>query len=114
MHHCPKPAELVTIVLQISRFLKEFSEFETKKTPCFRHPLIIGKTLLEKNPAILKINRENVVLGIREFLEIYSSIPLPEELQKGDHHRKNLFIEEDSTEYSEEKASERSDKSFVG
>ena len=94
--------------------MKEFSEFETNKTPSFRHPLIIGKTLLEKNDQILKINRENVVLGIRDFLEIYSSIPLPEELQKGEHKNKNLFLDEDSTEYSEEKTSPKSEKSKVG
>jgi len=33
MHYSPKADELFTIILQISRFLKEFTDFETKKTP---------------------------------------------------------------------------------
>jgi hypothetical protein len=47
MHFSPKPEDLFTIILQISRFLKEFSDFETKNTPQFRHPFIRGK-IVEK------------------------------------------------------------------
>jgi hypothetical protein len=43
MHYSPKAEELFTIILQICRFLKEFSDFETKATPEFRHPYIRGK-----------------------------------------------------------------------
>ena len=34
------PEEMFNIVIQISRFLKEFSEFENHLTPDFRHPFI--------------------------------------------------------------------------
>ena len=34
------PEDMFKVVFQISRFLKEFSEFETKLTPDFRHPFI--------------------------------------------------------------------------
>jgi hypothetical protein len=43
MHYSPKSEELFTIILQICRFLKEFSDFETKATPEFRHPFIRSK-----------------------------------------------------------------------
>lgn len=48
MHYSPKPEDLFTIILQISRFLKEFSDFETKNTPQFRHPFIKGKIIEKK------------------------------------------------------------------
>lgn len=48
MHFSPKPEDLFTIILQISRFLKEFSDFETKNTPKFRHPFIRGKIIEKK------------------------------------------------------------------
>lgn len=45
MHFSPSPQEIFTIILQISRFLKEFSDFETEATPQFRHPNIRGKVV---------------------------------------------------------------------
>ena len=49
MHYSPKADELFTIILQISRFLKEFTDFETKKTPEFRHAVIKGKVIQQKD-----------------------------------------------------------------
>mgnify|MGYP007016669404 FL=1 len=40
MHYKPSPEDTFRIILQISRFLKEFSDFETRYTPDFRHPYI--------------------------------------------------------------------------
>lgn len=40
MHYKPNPQDTFRIILQISRFLKEFSDFETVFTPDFRHPPI--------------------------------------------------------------------------
>ena len=40
MHYKPTSDDTFSIILQISRFLKEFSDFETELTPDFRHPLI--------------------------------------------------------------------------
>jgi hypothetical protein len=42
-HYTPEPDKLFMIILQVCRFLKEFSDFETDITPVFRHPLIRGK-----------------------------------------------------------------------
>lgn len=40
MHYRPNQQDSFRIILQISRFLKEFSDFETDYTPDFRHPPI--------------------------------------------------------------------------
>jgi hypothetical protein len=39
---------LFLIIIQVSRFLKDFSDFETKYTPDFRHPAISGGPELEQ------------------------------------------------------------------
>jgi len=43
MHFRPKTEELFRIIVQVSRFLREFADFETAYTPSFRHPPIKGK-----------------------------------------------------------------------
>ncbi len=40
LHYRPNQEDTFMIILQISRFLKEFSDFETNFTPHFRHPPI--------------------------------------------------------------------------
>lgn len=40
-HYHPSPPDLFQIFLQVARFLKEFSDFETKNTPEFRHAPIM-------------------------------------------------------------------------
>lgn len=45
MHFNPKDDEIFMINIQISRFFKELSEFESPITPEFRHPLIKGKII---------------------------------------------------------------------
>ena len=42
MHYRPNPEDTFMVTLQVSRFLKEFSDFETNFTPQFRHPPIKG------------------------------------------------------------------------
>jgi hypothetical protein len=42
MHYHPTSDDLFRIITQISRFLREFSDFETYYTPEFRHPQLIG------------------------------------------------------------------------
>lgn len=51
MQFNPKPEDLFSIILQISRFLKEFSDFETVNTPKFRHPNIKNKIIENKKSA---------------------------------------------------------------
>ena len=48
MHYKPSAEDIFRIILQISRFLKEFSDFENENTPIFRHPPIVGSTDLSK------------------------------------------------------------------
>lgn len=45
LHFEPKPEDLFITILQISRFFKEFADFETKNTPAFRHPHIRDKLM---------------------------------------------------------------------
>jgi hypothetical protein len=45
MHYTPTVEDLFTIIIQVSRFLKEFTDFESRRTPEFRHPFIKGKTI---------------------------------------------------------------------
>ena len=46
-HYKIKTDELFLIIMQVSRFFKDFSDFETKNTPDFRHPPIKGGPELE-------------------------------------------------------------------
>lgn len=48
MHYKPSAEDIFRIILQISRFLKEFSDFENDNTPIFRHPPIVGSLDLSK------------------------------------------------------------------
>jgi hypothetical protein len=48
MNYQPTSEDLFRIILQISRFFKEISDFETTRTPEFRHPWIKSKTFLAK------------------------------------------------------------------
>ena len=47
-HYKVKTDQLFLIIMQVSRFLKDFSDFETKNTPDFRHPPIKGGVELEQ------------------------------------------------------------------
>ena len=47
MNFKPNSEDLFSIVFQLSRFLKEFSDFESIFTPKFRHPPIFGGKELE-------------------------------------------------------------------
>ena len=49
MHYNPKDEELFMINIQMTRFFKELSEFESDITPEFRRPLIKGKTIQDIN-----------------------------------------------------------------
>lgn len=48
LHYQPSAEDLFTIILQVSRFFKEFADFETKHTPAYRHPSIQGKIQVER------------------------------------------------------------------
>ena len=48
LYYRPNQEDTFMIILQVSRFLKEFSDFETNFTPQFRHPPIRGGTELKE------------------------------------------------------------------
>lgn len=66
MQYSPTPETLFLIMLQISRFLKEFAEFETKHTPAFRHPFIRNKITQRRNDEADKEDLESIKAA-REF-----------------------------------------------
>lgn len=41
-HYHPTEEDFFRILVQVSRFLKEYADFETHHTPTFRHPPIAG------------------------------------------------------------------------
>jgi hypothetical protein len=43
----PNNEEIFVILIQLSRFLRELADFETKTTPQFQHPKLIGNKELD-------------------------------------------------------------------
>jgi hypothetical protein len=68
VQHAPTPKDLFIIMLQVSRFFKEFAEFETKHTPKFRHPLIRDKIMQRKEEVTELKSQEMRKVDVREFL----------------------------------------------
>lgn len=60
MHYKPTFEDIFRIILQVSRFLKEFSDFETESTPLFRHPPIMGSKELEDIGLMVEIKAVNM------------------------------------------------------
>jgi hypothetical protein len=54
MHYHPTEENIFRIIVQISRFLKEFCDFETFLTPNFRHPPIEGNIVEMDKIGLLK------------------------------------------------------------
>jgi predicted SnoaL-like aldol condensation-catalyzing enzyme len=69
MQYSPLPKDLFVVMLQISRFLKEFAEFETKHTPQFRHPYIKGKVVMRRRGEDDFFELENKRIKIKDFLK---------------------------------------------
>lgn len=81
MHYNLRPEDMFIIIIQISRFFKEFADFETKHTPTFRHPKIRTRimqrikgemTTIEKDYIEKKAEKELEKFSIREFLRMDS------------------------------------------
>jgi hypothetical protein len=64
MHYHPSPEDIFRIILQVSRFLKEFSDFETNFTPEFRHPPIVG------GGELVDIGLDHEIKNLNLFMEI--------------------------------------------
>ncbi len=60
MHFNPSDHEIFMINIQISRFFKELSEFESSITPEFRHPLIKGKVIQDIDSISYRFNKSVV------------------------------------------------------
>ena len=72
MHYHPTSDDLFRIITQISRFLREFSDFETYYTPDFRHPKLIGNKKELEDIGIVesqKVGRETLYIN-KELIEI--------------------------------------------
>lgn len=98
MHFSPKPEDLFTIILQISRFLKEFSDFETKNTPKFRHPFIKGKIVKEK----VIVEKEDSLFGDVSHRSIPKATERGKNQPKGPRTEKKFDVMAFLTTYSEE------------
>lgn len=60
MHCQPKPNDLFTIVIQLSRFFVDLADFEDHDIPEFRHPKIINRLLTIKGNIIHQRKTENL------------------------------------------------------
>ena len=60
MHCQPKPNDLFTIVVQLSRFFLDLADFEDNEIPEFRHPKIINRLLTIKGNIIHQRKKEEV------------------------------------------------------
>lgn len=118
MHFNPKDDEIFMINVQISRFFKELSEFESPITPEFRHPLIKGKVVqtiesidytfkkpevvVEKNNCVksfyelepafrsLKISKGDIFENFRQYSSVFDV--------KGEEADLNIVVNDDNTD----------------
>lgn len=61
MHYHPTEENIFRIIVQISRFLKEFCDFETYLTPNFRHPPIEGNIVeMDKIGLLRELEKLNI------------------------------------------------------
>ena len=82
MHYHPTSDDLFRIITQISRFLREFSDFETYYTPEFRHPQLIGNNKELEDIGILGQFR-NLALCEEDDPQEVTSEPVYEEPNEG-------------------------------
>ena len=80
MHYSPKAEDLFTIIQQISRFLKEFTDFETKFTPEFRHPFIKGKIIQLRDNDTNKSDEDNQNGGLMSIFKSSKQAPYDGEM----------------------------------
>ena len=53
----PNNDEIFVILIQLSRFLRELADFETRSTPQFKHPSLRGNQELQKITLLSELNR---------------------------------------------------------
>lgn len=92
-YYNPDANDLFLIILQICRFLKEFSDFETMITPDFRHPMIKGKNgmlTVDPDTAILNKGLNKNIRGNNEKSDMSpKSFKSGQGLKKGGKNQKN-------------------------
>lgn len=107
VQYSPTPRDLFIIMLQVSRFFKEFAEFETKHTPKFRHPFIRDKIVQKRNEEA-DIRRGRSHIDIKEFLAGNGAEPSKIDLEKklawpfSDRNQDENFSEFELEECAEE------------
>jgi len=126
MHFNPKDHEIFMINVQISRFFKELSEFESPITPEFRHPLIKGKIVQGVDSIDYKFRRnkmpqgeekestgptfyefEPALRGLKmnkgQIFELYAEYPKIFDTKNEEVDQVELFFRDDSTNGSNDK-----------
>lgn len=106
MQYAPAPRDLFIVILQVSRFFKEFAEFETMHTPKFRHPYIKGKVIQrppqEYDPFYDDPKYWNKKINIQDFLDRKRVIHEPSEGEKFDRRLEWPFHDQnDEPNFSE-------------
>lgn len=81
MHFRPKSEDMFKIIFQLSRFFREFSDFETNFTPKFRHPPVIDDQKLDKIGLLveikgLKLNYDENKKILNETEQLNIDIPI--------------------------------------
>ena len=55
--YSPNNEEIFVILIQLSRFLRELADFETRSTPQFKHPSLRGNIELEQITLLAELDR---------------------------------------------------------
>ena len=55
--YSPNNEEIFVILIQLSRFLRELADFETRSTPQFKHPSLRGNIELEQITILAELDR---------------------------------------------------------
>ena len=78
MHYHPSDENIFKIIVQISRFLKEFCDFETYETPAFRHPLIEGNMVELQKIGLLNEFTELEIYVDSSFCQVDEAQNIPD------------------------------------
>ena len=73
-YYDPTNDHLFTILLQLCRFFKEFSNFETELTPAFRHPTIQGKTTVSELPIAVAQSPQTTIKKFKKLPNLSKSV----------------------------------------
>lgn len=109
--YIPEPDKLFVIILQVCRFLKEFSDFETEVTPIFRHPMIKGKVGVKLKQDKNRKNEEEMASSVepknKELLSRGNSLSMQKLPQNKSLSRDHSMKRGDPNTYSQSKIDQK-------